>query len=159
MNLWFKNFTWDLTVFRPRGHKTNTSSLLITASLLSMEYIAERWKWDQKWARFSFMVLGRDLDNPNKPTNSGICWLRILSTILTYINWQRINEFWDFVDYKFSILSDPLDPHNLIKDQDFWNLLLQILSSKSFFFQIQTIHTNWLRTQELWDWLYVEEPP
>lgn len=34
----------------------------------------------------------------------------------------------------FHILSDPLDPHNLIKDQEFWNLLLQIRSSKSFFF-------------------------
>lgn len=53
---------------------------------------------------------------------------------LIHINWQRINEFWDFVDYKFSISSDPLDPHNLIKDQEFWNLLLQIRSSKSFFF-------------------------
>ena len=39
-----------------RGHKSETISLLISISLSVKEYIGEKWDWDQKWDRLTFMA-------------------------------------------------------------------------------------------------------
>ena len=60
--LWtYEDVTQDCCKIWLQGHKSETVSLLISISLSEKEYIEEKWDWDQKWDRLSFMAPGPDV--------------------------------------------------------------------------------------------------
>ena len=64
-NIFFQStyfFQSALSHTRPRGHKSEMVSLLISVSLSVKEYIEEKWDWDQKWDRLAFMAPEPDLN-------------------------------------------------------------------------------------------------
>ena len=69
---------WVPFVFkiRLRGNKSETVSILISISLSVIEYIEEKWDWDQKWDRLAFMAPEPDLENYSLifPIFSGQIW-------------------------------------------------------------------------------------